>query len=131
MTGGHKIRSIGAGSEIADSTSEVAADDAAADALQAEDQPAWDEDWEEAPASSWTGWIFPLLASFAILGWSAFFVWTNRNAILSPASPQQWIDWVGQWSLPVALNTASPNLAGWAVARQIMGRSGSTNFSAA
>ncbi len=38
-----------------------------------------------------------------MIGWTGFFIWANRAAILAPASPQQWVGWIGSWSLPVVL----------------------------
>lgn len=61
----------------------------------------WDE--EEAPPRRSGAWLLPTFALLVILGWSGFFGWANQTAMLAGASPQQWIGWVGQWSLPVLL----------------------------
>ena len=62
-------------------------------------------DWEEGTESPSPrfGWVAPLLAGLAVAGWTGFFIWANRAAILAPATPQQWVGWIGAWSLPVVL----------------------------
>ncbi|MFC3099541.1 ATPase [Altererythrobacter lauratis] len=63
----------------------------------------WHEGAEPSVPSSRFGWVFPLLAAGAVIGWTGFFIWANRATILVPASPQQWVGWIGSWSLPVVL----------------------------
>lgn len=65
------------------------------------DNPDWQEDTES--SSPRYGWVAPLLAGLAVAGWTGFFVWANSAAILAPATPQQWVGWIGAWSLPVVL----------------------------
>lgn len=61
-------------------------------------------DWaeEEEVSRNW-GWVIPTLAALAIAGWTGFFVWANRDASFASAAPQQWIDWLGSWGVPVLL----------------------------
>ena len=65
------------------------------------EQQFWDEA-EHPPRPRFT-WVVPALAFTAVLGWTVFFAYANRAAMLGGASAQQWIDWVGEWSLPVIL----------------------------
>lgn len=46
-----------------------------------------------------------------IAGWTAFFAWTNRVEALAGAQPAQWIDWIGEWGIPVLLVLATWVLA--------------------
>jgi len=48
-------------------------------------------------------WVVPTLAVLAVLGWTAFFGWVHRAAILAGASPAQWAAWVVDWAVPVVL----------------------------
>ena len=61
-----------------------------------------DIDAGEASRRRWS-WIAPSFAILVVLGWTAFFGWANHEAMLSGPGPAQWIDWIGQWALPVLL----------------------------
>ena len=52
------------------------------------------------------GWVVPTLAALAVLGWTGFFGWVHRQAILAGASPAQWSEWVVAWAVPVLLVVA-------------------------
>src|SRR5687768_1575234 len=52
------------------------------------------------------GWVVPTLAVLAVLGWTGFFGWVHREAMLAGASPAQWAEWVGDWAVPVLLVVA-------------------------
>ena len=51
--------------------------------------------------------VWPVLIGslpvIAVLGWTAFYVWANRGAMLAGAASGQWIGWVTQWAVPVLL----------------------------
>ena len=64
------------------------------------DDETWEE--EELPRRD-MAWILPALAMLAVLGWTGFYVWANQGEILSPATPQQWIEWIVAWAVPVLL----------------------------
>lgn len=53
-----------------------------------------------------TAWVLPAIAVLMVLGWTAFFVWTNRAAMMAPATPQEWIGWISTWAMPVVLVVA-------------------------
>ena len=101
--GGH-IRAIGDGA--ADSETETVVETVAAEQQQAAEEmlPPWDEALEE-PVRRRRIWpaVLSALAVLAVLGWTAFFAWTNRAAMLAGAGPGQWIGWVTQWAAPVLL----------------------------
>ncbi len=61
----------------------------------------WAED--EAPAGRSFTWLLPTLALLTVAGWTGFFGWSNSHAMLASSTPQQWIGWIGDWSLPVVL----------------------------
>jgi hypothetical protein len=65
-----------------------------------------EEVWEEEPAPRRFDWIVPTLAVLAVLGWTGFFGWAHQREILAGATPQQWIDWIVAWSVPVLLVVA-------------------------
>ena len=97
MSGGKHIRAVEAGSE----TDAATQDEAVAEEQATEPElDEWVEEEVEAPR---VGWIAPTLAALATLGWSGFFVWAHRDAMLAGATPVQWIEWIGDWSLPVLL----------------------------
>ncbi|KLE36071.1 hypothetical protein AAW00_03230 [Aurantiacibacter luteus] len=73
------------------------------DEAEVEAEQFWVEDEEQHPARPRFAWAVPALAILAVLGWTVFFAWANFSQMLGGAGPQQWIDWVGQWSLPVIL----------------------------
>ncbi len=99
MTGGSNIRAIG--------PEDAALDAAKAELAQADEAVVEDidEDWEpeegyRPPASRW---ILPALALVAIAGWTAFFGWVNRGAMMAGGTPDQWSGWIVAWSVPVLL----------------------------
>lgn len=104
MTGGSRIVAIGTGGQDAapETVVETSADDTA---LTLEE--AWEENWEaeEAPAprAPWRGFIAPLLAIAVIAGWTGAFGWAHRAAMLAPATIEQWLGWIGDWSGPTLL----------------------------
>ncbi len=51
-------------------------------------------------------WMIPALAIASVSGWTAFFLWAHRTAILAGASPERWAGWIGLWSIPVLLVVA-------------------------
>lgn len=59
------------------------------------------------------GWIFPATALLAVVGWTGFFAWINRDGMLGYASAQQWSAWITSWAVPVLLV-----LAVWLLARR-------------
>lgn len=70
--------------------------------LSTESEDGWDTaDDVILPRSS--EWAAPAFAIGAIAVWTGFFVWTLRAEMLTAATPVQWIDWIGRWSLPVLL----------------------------
>ncbi|MEB3414834.1 ATPase [Alteriqipengyuania sp. WL0013] len=84
-----------------DGTLELADTDRLADETEAEYED-WDEEESEKPAMR-RGWIAPTLALLAIAGWSGFFGWVNRAALLNGAAPAEWADMIVSWSVPVVL----------------------------
>lgn len=62
--------------------------------------------WEEQPVRPRGTWIAPALAGLGALGWTGFFGWVNQQAILAGATPNQWLDWIVQWSVPMVLLVA-------------------------
>ncbi|HWU02635.1 MAG TPA: ATPase, partial [Novosphingobium sp.] len=48
-----------------------------------------------------TDWVLPALAGLAVAGWSALFLWAQRDAIAQGPTPAEWMAWLGQWSGPV------------------------------
>lgn len=104
MSNGGHIRAIGDGAADSE-TGEIVETVGSEDEADAEEVlPPWDDALDE-PARSRRWWpvVLGTLALLAVLGWTAFFAWANRAAMLSGAAPGQWIDWVMQWAVPVLL----------------------------
>ncbi|MDE2595302.1 MAG: ATPase [Sphingomonadales bacterium] len=103
MAGGTRIVAIGSGNENA-------APDALETAATAEGTLTLDESWSEdmweaddpAPVHR-SGWMAPAIALAAILGWTAFFAWSNRAAMQAGAAPAQWSGWITAWASPTLL----------------------------
>ncbi|GGD52124.1 hypothetical protein GRI62_05635 [Erythrobacter arachoides] len=70
---------------------------------EAEEAEFWTEEESEPRARPRFTWAVPLFAGLIVLAWTGFFFWTYRAPILAGAPAQQWIDWIGEWSLPVIL----------------------------
>lgn len=70
--------------------------------LSAEVEEVW-EPAEEAYHTLSHDRAAPALALLAIIGWTGFFAWTVRTELFAPATPTQWVDWIGNWSPPVLL----------------------------
>lgn len=82
----------------------------AAVAEAADHAPEVEASWESAdPAddveapSAGRSWLAPLIASLAVAGWSAFFLWSRQAELMAPAAPADWSQWISDWSLPVLL----------------------------
>lgn len=98
------IHAIGDGAADSD-TGEIVEAAAVEDEVAGEEvMPPWDDDFAE-PVQRRRIWpiVLGMLAILAVLGWTAFFGWTNRAAMMAGAAPAQWIGWVTQWAVPVLL----------------------------
>ena len=49
------------------------------------------------------GWLLPLTMVLLIAAWTGFFGWSIRREILAAPQLEDWIEWIGTWSLPVIL----------------------------
>ncbi len=99
MTGETRIVAIGSGGQ------ETPPDEVLLPA-EAKVPPTLDEEWldeQPRPRRDWAAIILPALAIAVILGWTGFFGWVNRTAILGGGTPDQWQGWVRDWSMPVLL----------------------------
>ncbi len=75
----------------------------AAENAEVVEEDQWDAE-EPAPSrAAWRNRFWPTLAILIVVGWTAFFVWTNQAAMFAPASQQAWLGWFRDWSLPVIL----------------------------
>ena len=101
MTGGNRFVALDAGGQEAAGDEFLLTDEADAPAdVTAE----WEELEPEAPAEArWRGYVAPVLAGLAIIGWTVAFVWAKRDLLAAPSGLGQWIDWIGSWSPPVLL----------------------------
>ncbi len=99
MTGETRIVAIGSGGQESPPEEVLLS-------AEAEAPLALDDEWLDEPPSpgrDWAAFIFPTLTIAAILGWTGFFGWVNRAAILGGGTPDQWLGWVRDWSMPVLL----------------------------
>ena len=48
-----------------------------------EDEPLFEEDWSEDEPGQARRWVAPALAIFAVLGWTAFFLWARQAEIMA------------------------------------------------
>ena len=104
MTGGPNIRAIGPHAAQDDALDQTT-DSSEEEPLALEEE--WEEPWEEEEvASSRLEWALPAVAILAIAGWSTFYVWALRGEILQGGTPQQWVGWIINWSVPVLLVVA-------------------------
>ena len=104
MTKGRHIRAIGDGAAEIE-TGEIVETVEQDEGYGVEDTlPPWNEAFEE-PVHQRRVWpiILSSLAALAVLGWTAFYAWANREAMLVGATPGQWIGWATQWTVPVLL----------------------------
>ena len=67
-------------------------------------EDAWVEE-EPGPGrlGSFSAILLPVLAIAVILAWTGLFGWVNRAAILSGGTPELWLGWIRDWSIPVLL----------------------------
>ncbi len=104
MSGGSNIRAIGP--DAAQDAQVETTDTAAAEPIELEEEWVEEEFDEPRPARSWSDWLVPGIAIAAILGWSGVFGWAFQQDILAGGTPQQWVGWVINWSVPVLLITS-------------------------
>lgn len=99
MTNGTQIRAIEDAQEAPGTEAS-----APAEALSFDEGYAEAHDYAREPRG---GRALPLaLAAAAILavaGWTGFYVWTHRAAMMAGAPAELWLDWLSQWSVPVLL----------------------------
>ena len=82
--------------------------------LASEPEAAFLDDWEEAgsePAARSWQWLAPVAAILVLLGWTAFFAWTQQALLLSGPGPAQWVELASTWSGPALLVAV-----GWLIA---------------
>ncbi len=67
-------------------------------------EDAWVEE-EPGPGrlGSFSAILLPVLAIAVVLAWTGLFGWVNRAAILSGGTPELWLGWIRDWSIPVLL----------------------------
>jgi len=63
----------------------------------------WDDMENPAPRTQRAPVVLAIIASLTAIAWTVFFVWANRGVMMTGATPPQWIEWTGQWSLPILL----------------------------
>ncbi len=74
---------------------------------QAEAAPAADEWYEVDDARGRNlGWVVPALGGFALVAWTAFFIWARQGEILSAPTPGDGTVLLAQWSMPAVLVVA-------------------------
>ncbi len=74
------------------------------DAYETSQEEAFEEDhWEEQPGRPRALWLAPALAIAAALAWIAFFGWVHYREMLAGATPERWIEWIVQLSVPLVL----------------------------
>ncbi len=62
-----------------------------------------EEAWEEERPPRNLGWIVPTLAILVVMAWTGFFGWVHQQELLAGASPELWLGWIVDWSVPVLL----------------------------
>ncbi|MCT2558701.1 ATPase [Tsuneonella sp. YG55] len=104
MSGGHHIRAVGSGSgaDASGETGAAADEPLTLDASWVEDAPS-DDNWEEEAPARRTGWIAPVAAILAALGWSAFFLYAHWSEITAGVTPAAGSALVVSWAVPVLL----------------------------
>lgn len=113
MSGGHHIRAIGQGPQQPGQPEEdpgiAPTHDEDGEAAQPEQDSgefvAEDETDAGDPPRTRMGWLAPVLACLAIMGWSAFYGFALRGELATAASapPANWVRWIIDWSIPVLL----------------------------
>ncbi len=87
--------------------------DPAVTAPVAEERTEVETDWNaepEAAAPKARGWVAPVMVAVAIVAWTAFYAYAQRDAAAG-GDAGRWAEMIVAWSMPVLLI-----LAGWAVA---------------
>ena len=69
-------------------------------------EPVFQEDWGDEDGGSRLPWLAIIAAMAAIVGWSAFFIWSHFAAMAGGAPAAQWAGWIVDWSVPVLLVAA-------------------------
>lgn len=102
MTGSTRIVSLGGEPQTSPedlaSTHDLPAD---APPLLLEDE--WAEPETEAPRPDRLPAIAGGLAIVLVICWSGLFAWTLRDALTTGSTPADWVNWIGQWSVPPLL----------------------------
>ncbi len=66
-----------------------------------------EEEWlDEAPEQPRRNWIVPSLGILAIAIWTGFYGWANRSELMGGGTPQEWVGWIIDWSVPTLLVVA-------------------------
>ncbi|OBX20317.1 hypothetical protein A9995_00880 [Erythrobacter sp. QSSC1-22B] len=103
MNTGPHIRAVG-GDETDPSAEALVEGDAQSPALSEQYVVDEDQEWaEDTPAPRSFSWVVPTLAMSIVVGWTGFFGWANRSAMLTDGTSQQWIGWITAWAVPVLL----------------------------
>ncbi len=101
MNGGNRVIAIDPGAQEAAGDAFLLTEEVAVPVLDL-------EPWEaaevaESPASRRESRAAPLLAIAAAAGWTGLFAWSKLPAAIAGAPLEQWVGWIGEWAVPVAL----------------------------
>jgi hypothetical protein len=103
MTGGSRIVAIDAASAEGTDAQTIITADAEAAAMDAFADDADEAAYSEPVIRRWPGVVAAAVAMLAAGGWTALFVLANISEMQAGAAPQQWVAWIRDWSVPVAL----------------------------
>ena len=101
MTNGSNIRAIGS-DDAQEASDETLNREESLEPIDLEEE--WlEEDSEPVRLRRWSDWIVPTIATAAILGWTGLFAWAFRSELFVASTPEQWISWIINWSVPTLL----------------------------
>lgn len=103
MTNGWQIQAVNG--EQAQTTSVEQPSDVVDEPITLEEEWVAEEidEVESGVRRRWIDWLVPSTAIIAMSAWTGFFGWAFREDILAGGSPEQWIGWTINWSVPMLL----------------------------
>lgn len=107
MSKRHHIRAVSEGQHGEDQPSPLVEDEGAEAAEELEPAYELEEEFlEETPVKHRFGWVIPLLFGMLMAGWTGFYAWVHRSELAANPAPEQWIEWIGEWAVPMVLIVA-------------------------
>jgi chromosome segregation ATPase len=101
MTGGTRIIAFDSASASAPGDEFLLTEELSATVADTSPEEAPQED--DPPVAAQARWLLPAIGGVLLVLWTAFFIWAMFDRMISDPLPEQWVELLGDWAVPVLL----------------------------